>query len=45
MQLKKYDYSLNNDELFESLMTDYGEELTRMAFLYLKDWSLAEDAV
>jgi RNA polymerase sigma-70 factor, ECF subfamily len=47
MQLSRKDINLqlNPNDLLEELMSDYGEELTRTAYPYLKDWSLAEDAV
>lgn len=47
MQLtpNEWNQQLNPNDLLEELMSDYGEELTRTAYLYLKDWSLAEDAV
>lgn len=41
----------NSDELMDEhdwldyIMSLYGEELTRVAYLYLKEWKLAEDAV
>ncbi|MCU9614580.1 sigma-70 family RNA polymerase sigma factor [Caldibacillus lycopersici] len=30
---------------FEAVMDEYGEKLTKLAYNYLKDWSLAEDVV
>ncbi|KHF38559.1 hypothetical protein LQ50_20650 [Halalkalibacter okhensis] len=33
------------EELLEFVMDEYGETLTRLAYSYLKDWGLAEDAV
>lgn len=45
MQLNEINHPLHSNDLLEELMSEYGEELTRTAYLYLKDWSLAEDAV
>jgi RNA polymerase sigma-70 factor, ECF subfamily len=39
------DSLMDNDSWLESIMSQYGEELTRIAYLYLKEWKLAEDAV
>ncbi|WP_062052141.1 sigma-70 family RNA polymerase sigma factor [Bacillus sp. JCM 19034] len=33
------------EEIIEIVMAEYGEKLTRLAYSYLKDWGLAEDAV
>ncbi|MBU5210561.1 sigma-70 family RNA polymerase sigma factor [Heyndrickxia oleronia] len=35
----------DTDQWLEILMMDYGEKLIRVAYLYLKDWKLAEDVV
>ncbi|NYV67186.1 hypothetical protein HYI36_18100 [Bacillus sp. Gen3] len=35
----------DTDQWLECLMMDYGEKLIRVAYLYLKDWKLAEDVV
>ena len=35
----------DTDQWLEILMMDYGEKLIRIAYLYLKDWKLAEDVV
>jgi RNA polymerase sigma factor (sigma-70 family) len=36
---------LNDEELLERLMKEYGDSLLRTCYLYLKDYHLAEDAV
>lgn len=47
MSLKREidDTYLDDHDWLNQIMTQYGEELTRVAYLYLKEWSLAEDAV
>ena len=35
----------DQDVWFEQVMDEYGERLTKLAYNYLKDWSLAEDVV
>ncbi|MBM7660251.1 RNA polymerase sigma-70 factor (ECF subfamily) [Bacillus mesophilus] len=35
----------DQDVWFEQIMDEYGERLTKVAYNYLKDWSLAEDVV
>ena len=37
--------SENKDVWLETIMDEFGEGLTRLAFNYLKDWKLAEDVV
>jgi len=32
-----------NDEHIEQVMSAYGEYLMRLIYLYVKDWSIAED--
>lgn len=36
---------MNDEELLERLMKEYGDSLLRTCYLYLKDYHLAEDAV
>ncbi|TKC19620.1 sigma-70 family RNA polymerase sigma factor [Robertmurraya kyonggiensis] len=47
MSLKREldDTYLDDHEWLNQIMNLYGEELTRIAYLYLKEWNLAEDAV
>ncbi|WP_456276320.1 sigma-70 family RNA polymerase sigma factor [Bacillus sp. AK128] len=35
----------DKDRWFEQTMDEYGERLTKLAYNYVKDWSLAEDIV
>ncbi|MBN8191803.1 sigma-70 family RNA polymerase sigma factor [Bacillus sp. NTK074B] len=35
----------DRDAWLESIMDEYGERLTKLAYNYVKDWSLAEDIV
>lgn len=35
----------NRDEWLESIINEYGERLTKLAFNYLKDWGRAQNVV
>ncbi|WP_404429463.1 sigma-70 family RNA polymerase sigma factor [Sutcliffiella horikoshii] len=37
--------NMSKDELFENLVDEYGTELKRIAFLYVRDLTLAEDII
>jgi RNA polymerase sigma factor (sigma-70 family) len=39
------DFPAGKDDWLESIMNRYGENLTRMAYNYVKDWKRAEDIV
>ncbi|WP_308417935.1 sigma-70 family RNA polymerase sigma factor [Halalkalibacter okhensis] len=38
-------FQIEKDTWLESIMDEYGERLTKLAFNYLKDWNAAEDVV
>ncbi|MEK5101390.1 sigma factor [Cytobacillus sp. FSL M8-0252] len=38
-------FNHEHDIWFEKVMDNYGEDLTKLAFNYLKDWNLAEDVI
>ncbi|MFE7060715.1 sigma-70 family RNA polymerase sigma factor [Sutcliffiella sp. NPDC057660] len=40
--MEEHENAISRDQLLESLIEDYGTELKRLAFLYVKDQSLAE---
>lgn len=37
-------YDMSSEETLERFMNDYGDDILRMCYLYLKDYHLAEDA-
>ncbi|CAN7287578.1 sigma-70 family RNA polymerase sigma factor [Rossellomorea sp. LjRoot5] len=43
-KVKNEDHS-DRDAWLEAIMDEYGERLTKLAYNYVKDWSLAEDIV
>lgn len=45
MEREAHNYIQNKDDWLETIMNEYGEKLTRLAFNYLKDWGKAEDIV
>lgn len=45
MALKEDGSSHEKDAWFEGIMDQYGDRLTKLAYTYTKDWSLAEDIV
>lgn len=44
-EIQNEGFSENRDSWLEMIMDEYGERLTKMAYNYVKDWSLAEDIV
>lgn len=43
--MEEHDVYLSKEKLLESLIEDYGTELKRIAYLYVKDHALAEDII
>jgi len=43
--MSEHEMSFSKESLLESLIEDYGTELKRVAFLYVKDQALAEDII
>jgi RNA polymerase sigma factor (sigma-70 family) len=44
-EIQNEGYSENRDVWLEMIMEEYGERLTKLAYNYVKEWSLAEDIV
>ncbi|MGM0842882.1 MAG: sigma-70 family RNA polymerase sigma factor [Bacillota bacterium] len=44
-KVKNEDHSEDRDSWLEGIMDEYGERLTKLAYNYVKDWSMAEDIV
>jgi RNA polymerase sigma factor (sigma-70 family) len=44
-KVKNDDHSESRDAWLESIMDEYGERLTKLAYNYVKDWGMAEDIV
>lgn len=44
-KVKNEDHSEDRESWLETIMEEYGERLTKLAYNYVKDWSLAEDIV
>lgn len=45
MRKVKNEYHSDRDAWLETIMDEYGERLTKLAYNYVKDWSRAEDIV
>lgn len=43
--MEEHERFISRDQLLESLIEDYGTELKRVAYLYVKDQALAEDII
>lgn len=43
--MAEHEMILSNEILLKNLMTEHGTELKRIAYLYVKDYSLAEDII
>ncbi|MCA1320399.1 sigma-70 family RNA polymerase sigma factor [Bacillus tianshenii] len=43
--MAEHEMSISKESLLESLIEDYGTELKRVAYLYVKDQALAEDII
>ncbi|MBM7618477.1 RNA polymerase sigma-70 factor (ECF subfamily) [Bacillus tianshenii] len=43
--MEEHEMSISKESLLESLIEDYGTELKRVAYLYVKDQALAEDII
>jgi RNA polymerase sigma factor (sigma-70 family) len=44
-KVKNEDHLEDRDAWLETIMDEYGERLTKLAYNYVKDWSVAEDIV